>query len=82
MLQVLETGKGLGPCTHGSGERYVRKHWYRFVSKGGLVLRIYFERRPRPRSRAGAVKRWWLYSVADTGSPAGAGARSPCGNTE
>lgn len=61
VLAVLESGRGLGPCTHGSGELYVRKHWYRFATAGGNTWRVYFERRPR----AGAAsKRWWLYSIA------------------
>lgn len=60
VLAVLETGRGLGPCTHGSGEQYVRKHWYRFATTGDRVLRVYFERRPRG---GGATKRWWLYSI-------------------
>jgi hypothetical protein len=25
---VLRTWKDTGPCTHGSPEKYVRKHWY------------------------------------------------------
>lgn len=68
VLHVLEAGKGLGPCTHGSGERYVRKHWYRFASSGGLVFRVYFERRPR--ARGAASKRWWLYTVAEAAAEA------------
>ena len=61
VLRVLASGRGLGPCTHGSGEMYVRRHWYRFESTDGMVLRVYFERRPR--SGAKSAKRWWLYSV-------------------
>ena len=60
VLAVLETGRGLGPCTHGSGEQYVRKHWFRFATTGDQVLRVYFERRPRG---GNATKRWWLYSI-------------------
>ncbi len=66
VLAVLNAGRGLGPCTHGSGERYVRKHWYRIATAGGLVMRVYFERRPR---RGAAMTRWWLYSIADSKSP-------------
>lgn len=65
VLAVLEAGRGLGPCTHGSGELYVRKHWYRIATAGGLVMRVYFERRPRG---SAALKRWWLYSIADSES--------------
>lgn len=67
VLAVLEAGKSLGPCTHGSGERYVRKHWYCFATTGGLVLRVYFQRRPRA---GGSTKRWWLYSIEDRARPA------------
>lgn len=50
------------PCTHGSGERYARKHWFEFVTPAGQSCRVYFERRPR----GGALqRRWWLYSMRD-----------------
>jgi hypothetical protein len=61
VLKVLSAGKGLGPCTHGSGEQYVHKHWYRFETTDSVVLRVYFERRPRARGKK--AKRWWLYSI-------------------
>ncbi len=61
VLNVLSAGKGLGPCTHGSGEQYVHKHWYRFETTDSVVLRVYFERRPRARGKK--AKRWWLYSI-------------------
>lgn len=68
VLAVLESGRGLGPCTHDSGERYVRKHWYVFQSTGGARLRVYFERRARGRA---VQRRWWLYSLAEgAGGPA------------
>lgn len=62
VLRLLESGRALGPCTHGSGERYVRRHWYRIETTGGLVMRIYFERRPAGRARS--KQRWWLYALA------------------
>ena len=61
VLKVLSSGKGLGPCTHGSGEQYVHKHWYRFETGDGVVMSVYFERRPR--ARGSKAKRWWLYSM-------------------
>lgn len=73
VLRVLESGRGLGPCTHGSGEQYVRRHWYRIESEGGLVLRIYFERRPKPGGKGS--KRWWLYSTVAPETAAGGGNR-------
>jgi len=61
VLRVLASGRGLGPCTHGSGEQYVRRHWYQIASKGGIVMRIYFERKAR--SGGKSTRRWWLYST-------------------
>jgi len=61
VAEVLETWKEAGDCRHGSGERYVRKHWYRIRTDEGVVMRIYFERQARCGSRA----RWRLYSLVD-----------------
>ena len=61
VLRVLSSGKGLGPCSHGSGERYVRKHWYRIETTDHMVMRVYFERRPRAGTKA--ARRWWLYTI-------------------
>lgn len=47
--------------THGSGELYLRKHWFEVQVDDGSVMKIYFQRQPMSgRARA----RWWLYSVA------------------
>jgi hypothetical protein len=58
--EVLETWKETGPCTHGSGERYVRKHWFRIRTARGDEMKIYFERKPR--SVREVKQRWWLYT--------------------
>jgi Family of unknown function (DUF6504) len=58
--EVLETWKETGSCTHGSGERYVRKHWFRIRTARGDEMKIYFERKPR--SARQAKQRWWLYT--------------------
>jgi len=42
--EVLEAWKESGDCRHGSGERYVRKHWFRIKTTGDLEMKIYFER--------------------------------------
>ena len=56
--------KSTSPCTHGSGERYVRRHWYDIATADGRRLRIYFERTARsPRQ---AKRRWWIFSQTDT----------------
>lgn len=59
VLEVLEKWKDTGSCRHGSGERYVRKHWYRVRVTGGLEMKLYFERT----ARSGSKVRWHLYSV-------------------
>jgi len=73
VVRILQAGRELGPCTHGSGEMYLRRHWYRIVSAEGLVMRIYFERRPR--SSGKVTRRWWLYSVSAPSTENVAGAR-------
>jgi hypothetical protein len=44
---------------HGSGERYVRKHWYRVKTTEGPEMKIYFERQ----RRSSGGSRWRLYAV-------------------
>ena len=63
VLEVLEEKKETGDCTHGSGERYVRKHWFTVRTTGDLVMRIYFERQ----ERSSGGSRWRLYSVREAG---------------
>jgi hypothetical protein len=65
---VLRTWRETGPCSHGSAEAYVRKHWFEVELTSGQRARIYFERQPRGGNR---THRWWLFSVEeekDTGS--------------
>jgi hypothetical protein len=59
--EILETWKETGPCTHGSAERYVRKHWFRIRTVCGEEMKIYFERKPR--SKADKKRRWWLHTI-------------------
>jgi phosphoribosylglycinamide formyltransferase-1 len=61
IAEVLEEWRETGPCHHGSGERYVRKHWFRVRMATGEEMKIYFERQARsPRE---LKRRWWLYTV-------------------
>ena len=60
---VLRAWSETGPCRHGSGERYVRRHWFRVRTQAGSVLEIYFDRQPR-RGRP-ATERWCLYAVSE-----------------
>ena len=57
---VMRAWKQTRPCRHGSGEQYVRKHWYEVRTTAGEVAVIYFERHP-PKSRS--RERWWLFSL-------------------
>jgi phosphoribosylglycinamide formyltransferase-1 len=66
VLEVLEEWKETGDCRHGSGERYVRKHWFRVKTTEDLEMRIYFERQ----GRSSGGSRWRLYSIRSTGSGA------------
>lgn len=61
VASVVRTWKESGPCTHGSGERYVRKHWYEVSTDDGRMMVLYFDRKSAsPHSR---MKRWWLFSL-------------------
>ena len=66
IVKVLKTWRETGPCHHGSGEAYVRKHWFEVVTDSGLQMKIYFERQPR----SGKTKsRWWLRSIEKPEEP-------------
>lgn len=57
---VLSAWKETGPCSHGSSESYVRKHWFEVETTTGQRAKIYFERQSRGRNFR---KRWWLYTI-------------------
>lgn len=61
VLEVLAEWKECGDCRHGSGERYVRKHWFRVRTTDGLEMKIYFERQ----GRSSGGSRWRLYSLRE-----------------
>ena len=58
---LLRSWRETGRCRHGSGEMYVRKHWFEVVTSERETLKIYFERQPRGRRRG--EPRWWLYTI-------------------
>jgi len=62
VAEVLGEWKETGPCHHGSGERYVRKHWFHLRMVTGEEFKVYFERHAR--SPKQMKQRWWLYTVA------------------
>ncbi len=60
---LLETHRTLGPCTSGSDERYVRRHWFTVRTATGETMTLYFDRQAR---RGHSPKaRWWLYTVRE-----------------
>jgi len=71
IARVLRTWRETGPCHHGSGEKYVRKHWFEVLTDAGERLKIYFERQARSRKDR---SRWWLYTIDTSHEPAGGGA--------
>jgi phosphoribosylglycinamide formyltransferase-1 len=80
VIEVLEEWKESGACRHGSGERYVRKHWFRVRTTENLEMKIYFERQ----GRSSGGSRWRLYSIRNT-KPSAApndGPATPSGNAE
>lgn len=62
VAQILDRWKTTGPCHHGSGEQYVRRHWFRVVTTDGTQMEIYFDRQPRSRQKK---QRWWLAAIVE-----------------
>ena len=62
ITRVLRTWRGTGPCHHGRGEIYVRKHWFEVATETGQIMKLYFERQPRSGSKK---NRWWLSTIRD-----------------
>ncbi len=69
VARVIEKWKTAGDCRNGSGERYVRRHWFRIETTDGTEMEIYFERQPRPSQNK---KRWWL-AIASAAAAASSG---------
>jgi Domain of unknown function (DUF6504) len=58
VAEVLETWKS---CGLSSGDLYLRRHWYKIRTQGGLVLTIYCQRTGV--SKSSRKSRWWVYSM-------------------
>ena len=66
IARVLKAWRETGPCHHGSGEKYVRKHWFEVLADSGERMKIYCERQARSRN---ARQRWWLYTIDASSEP-------------
>lgn len=66
VAEVLRVWKDTGPCRHGSGETYVRRHWFEVQTTRRQFATLYFERQSRHRRGA---PRWWLYTLQDSQTP-------------
>lgn len=66
VAEILEQWKEAGDCHHGSGERYIRKHWFRIRTTDGLEMKLYFERQ----RRSSGGSRWRLYTLRESESAA------------
>ena len=64
---VLKSWHTTGPCKHGSGEMYVRRHYFDVKTSAGL-MRIYFDRQPKPKAGPNEP-RWWLLSIHTEDQP-------------
>jgi len=58
IASVEQTWRESGPCTHGSSELYVKKHWFEVLTNDGRRAKLYFDRSPQGSK---AASRWWLY---------------------
>jgi hypothetical protein len=72
---ILEVRRTLGPCTHGSGEKYVRRHWFTIRTRRGAVMTLYCDRQARRGQSPKA--RWWLFSMERDEDPAAGKATAP-----
>jgi hypothetical protein len=70
---ILEVRRTLGPCTSGSGEMYVRRHWFTVRTTAGITMTLYCDRQTRRGQSPKA--RWWLFSADVNPEPAGGESR-------
>jgi len=59
VVEVLRQWKTTGPCSSGSSERYVRRHWFTVRTDPAAAMTLYCDRQSRSRK---PKARWWLLS--------------------
>ena len=60
VARVLSSWRESAQCTHGSDERYAKKHWFEVTLSDGRFAKLYFERQALGKR----LERWWLYTIA------------------
>ena len=63
VMAVLEEWKTTGPCTSGSDEQYVRRHWYRISTEPHALMTVYCDRQAK--DRRNPKSRWFVYSATE-----------------
>lgn len=61
VIGVIEMWKTHGPCRHGSGEMYLRRHWYKIQVQPRAVMTVYCDRQAKNRRKS--KSRWFVYTV-------------------
>ncbi len=69
VVEVLTAWKTTSP-EGGSGEVYLRRHWWEVLTDQELIMKIYCERQQRGRDAKG---RWFVYTVRSTTAHQGEG---------
>jgi len=59
VARVIKTWRTTKLCHHGSGEKYVRKHWYELETTDNRIMKIYFDRQPEDGLKGMG---WFLFS--------------------
>lgn len=67
LVGVIDAWKTQGPCRHGSGEMYLRRHWYKVQVRPHQVMTVYCDRQAKDRRKP--KSRWWVYTVEPIGEP-------------
>ena len=58
--EIIRAWRTTGPCRHGSGEQYVRRHWFEVKMQSGEVMTLYFDKGSHgKRTEMG----WFLYAL-------------------
>ncbi|MBF0522272.1 MAG: cytoplasmic protein [Candidatus Omnitrophica bacterium] len=60
--KVIKTWRTTGPCHHGSGEQYVRRHWFEVITTSHHVMKLYFDKGNHGKSKEMG---WILFTVSE-----------------